>query len=111
MNRKVAGGFGALLIVTGLLGFVIPADKALMSGAPAYNGFHLAFGVLGLLCAWLGARPARAFTIGFGALDLYQAAAQWMSWWPLALFRWTLWDAALHVILGAALVLVGVLAR
>lgn len=104
LHRKVAGGFGAILIVTGLLGFVVPADKALMSGAPAYDAFHLVFGLVGLLCAWAGARPSRAFCLGFGALDLYQAVAQLVGWWPLALFRWTAWDAGLHWALGAALV-------
>lgn len=33
--------FAAVLILVGILGFVIPADKALTSGAPAYNIFHL----------------------------------------------------------------------
>ena len=35
LNSVVARVFGALLIVTGVVGFVVPARKSVTSGAPA----------------------------------------------------------------------------
>jgi hypothetical protein len=51
LNYRVLPVFAPLLLLTGAAGFVLPADKALMSGAPAYNIFHLAAGLfsIGLL--------------------------------------------------------------
>src|SRR6185436_10836994 len=49
LNSLVLLIFAPILILTGILGFVIPADKGLMSGAPAYNIFHIVAGSIGLL--------------------------------------------------------------
>jgi hypothetical protein len=109
VNVAVAGGFGGVLVVVGVLGFVVPPKRALTSGAPAYNVFHLTFGVLGIVIALGGSdAAARAFNIGFGAIDLYQAAASRRGWFPRRWFRWTRVDDVLHVVIGIALVAVGV---
>ncbi len=108
VSRSVLRVFGPTLIVTGLLGFVMPQRKALTSGAPAYNVFHLVFGSLGIACAASRRRgPARVFNIGFGAVDLYQAVASRRGWFPQRWFRWKTADDVLHVGIGAALVLAG----
>lgn len=101
--------FAAVLILVGVLGFVIPGDKALTSGAPAYNIFHLCFGVLGGVIALGGNETAiRAFLIGFGVIDLYQWVASRQSWFPKQHFRWKPADDVLHIVVGLALVAIGV---
>lgn len=104
--------FGPILILTGIAGFVLPAELALMSGAPAYNWFHIGFGVLGtVLALGAGDRACRGFNVGFGVIDLYQAIASPCGWWPAAWFQWTTADDVAHWILGLALVGIGLLAR
>jgi hypothetical protein len=49
----------------------------------------------------------RAFNLGFGLIDLYQAAASYAHLFPKEYFRWTRADDVLHIIIGAALVAVG----
>jgi hypothetical protein len=72
--------------------------------------FHLAFGVLGTILAVGGSNgPIRAFNVGFGLIDLYQAVASRTGWFPKAWFRWRPADDALHVAVGLGLVAVGVL--
>ncbi len=108
VNTGVLRLFGPVLVLTGLLGFVLPPGLALMSGAAPYNLFHIAFGLLGTALAFRGGdREARAFNAGFGAVDLYQALASVLGWFPAAAFRWTRADDVLHVVLGLALVAVG----
>jgi Domain of unknown function (DUF4383) len=110
LNRVVAKVFGVTLIVTGIAGFVVPAKKAPTSGAPAYNVFHLLFGALGIVAARRRA-TARAFNIGFGSIDLYQAVASRRGWFPRRWFQWKIADDVLHVVIGAALVAVGLRKR
>ena len=101
--------FGPVLILTGVLGFVLPPELALMSGATPYNLFHIAFGIVGSGLGYFGAEPrCRQFNIGFGAIDLYQAAASCLGWFPIFLFRWTRMDDIAHVVIGLALVAIGV---
>lgn len=103
--------FAPLLLVVGALGFVIPPALSLTSGATAYNLFHLAFGVLGLAAVRSKSLAVvRAFNVGFGAIDLYQAAASALGLWPQALFQWKPADDVLHVGVGALLLGVGLLA-
>jgi hypothetical protein len=102
VNRKVAGAFGALLILTGVLAFLgVPSP---MSSAVPYDVFHVVFGVIGLACWREGAFPSKAFNSGFGAVDLYQALAQWRGWFPAAHFQWKPADLVMHVLLGVALI-------
>jgi hypothetical protein len=108
VNRFVARGFGSTLVLTGLAGFVIPAKKAVTSGAPAYNVFHLIFGSLGIVASRRRG-TARAFNVGFGAIDLYQAVASRRSWFPQKWFRWKTADDVLHVAIGAGLVAAGLI--
>ena len=103
LNQLVARVFGPTLIVTGLAGFVVPPKKAMTSGAPAYNVFHMVFGAVGILAS-RRRRAARAFNLGFGAIDLYQAVASRRGLFPQKWFRWKTADDVLHVVIGAALV-------
>lgn len=110
-NVQLLKLFAPILVVVGVLGFVTPPDLTLTSGAPAYNVFHLVFGVIGVGCAFSNRLPAaRAFNLGFGAIDLYQALASVLSLWPKELFAWKRADDVLHVVIGLLLVLVAVLA-
>lgn len=100
--------FAPLLIIVGILGFIIPQNKSLTSGAPAYNIFHVIFGLIGAVIVYTGHEPCiRAFNIGFGLIDLYQAIASFAHWPPEKYFRWTRVDDVLHILIGAGLVLVG----
>jgi len=109
MARWVLGVFAALLVLVGVGGFVAPGRGA-SSTAPAYNVFHLAFGVLGLALVVWGDRTAiRAFLVGFGLVDLYQALASARHWFPESLFRWTHADDVVHLMVGAGLILAGLL--
>ena len=108
INRFVAKVFGPTLILTGIAGFVIPAKKAATSGAPAYNVFHLIFGALGIAASRRRA-TARAFNIGFGAIDLYQAVASRRGLFPQRWFRWKTADDVLHVVIGSGLVAAGLI--
>ena len=109
MLHTVTAVFAAILVLVGILGFVVPPAKALTSGAPAYNVFHLCFGVLGGAIALSGNDDAmRSFLIGFGAIDLYQFAASRMNWFPKAQFKWKPADDVLHVVVGIALIAIGI---
>ena len=107
LNMQVLRLFAPILIAVGVLGFVLPASVAMTSGAASYNVFHIIFGVIGLGCAFSGKPDAvRAFNLGFGAIDLYQALASVTDLWPRSLFLWTRVDDILHVVIGALLVAV-----
>jgi Domain of unknown function (DUF4383) len=110
VNRTVAKIFGPTLILTGIAGFVVPPKKAATSGAPAYNVFHLVFGALGIVASRRRG-TARAFNLGFGAIDLYQAVASRRGWFPQRWFRWKVADDVLHVTIGAGLVAAGLIQR
>lgn len=108
-NYYVLLVFAPLLILIGILGFILPKDKSLTSGAPAYNIFHMIFGITGLAILYAGnAGLIRSFNIGFGLLDLFQAAASFTHTFPEKHFRWTRVDDLLHIVIGAGLVLVGI---
>jgi hypothetical protein len=102
--------FGPVLVLTGVLGFLVPADMALMSGAPAYDVFHIVAGVIGI--ALVLAKRVRAvswFNAAFGGIDLYQALAGVTGWFPAELFAYRMADHVLHVLIGAGLLVLGVL--
>ncbi|NOT49593.1 MAG: hypothetical protein HOP17_17855 [Acidobacteria bacterium] len=110
LNFYVLAIFAPILILIGILGFVLPKEKSLTSGAPAYNVFHIIFGVIGLIIVYGGnATAIRSFNIGFGMIDLYQAAASFAHIFPEKQFQWTRADDVLHIVIGAALVLIGIL--
>src|SRR5687768_16205407 len=98
LNYYVLIVFAPILILVGVLGFVLPPSASLTSGAPAYNVFHLVSGALGLALALSRREPLiRAFNVGFGLVDLYQAAASFLHLFPEQHFRWTRADDVLHV--------------
>lgn len=108
LNYKVLLIFAPVLILTGILGFVLPASIALTSGEPAYNIFHIIFGIIGLIFLFTKKENfIRGFNIGFGLIDLYQALASFLHLFPEAIFKWTRVDDILHIVIGAGLVIVG----
>lgn len=111
-NVQLLTWFAPLLLAAGGLGFVVPARLSLMSGAPAYNVFHLVAGALGLFIALRRPAPAAiAFNLTFGAIDLYQALAGLTGLFPARLFALRPADHALHVGFGLLLVGVGYLGK
>lgn len=111
INLLVLRVFAPLLVVVGVLGFVMPESVALTSGAAPYNIFHLVFGAVGVGCVLSKQLNAvRAFNVGFGLIDLYQAVASFADLWPKAVFQWKVADDVLHVVIGLGLVAVGVMA-
>lgn len=107
-SRITVAVFASILILVGIAGFLIPADKSLTSGAAPYNLFHIVFGLIGLLVFWSrNELYAAYFSVGFGFIDLYQAVASYLSWPPKQYFLWTRVDDTLHVIIGLALVIIG----
>lgn len=109
LNFYVLLIFAPLLILVGVLGFLLPSDKSLTSGAPWYNIFHIAFGLIGVAAVLSGNEMyIRGFNIGFGLIDLYQAAASYGHFFPERYFRWKRADDILHIVIGVGLVAVGV---
>lgn len=108
LNYKVLLVLAPVLILTGISGFVLPSSIALTSGEPAYNIFHIIFGIVGLIILFTkNENSIRGFNIGFGLIDLYQALASFPHLFPEQIFRWTRVDDILHIIIGAALVFAG----
>jgi len=104
--------FAPLLLAAGVLGFVMPAQLSLMSGAAPYNVFHLLAGSLGL---WIALRrlvqASIAFNLIFGAIDLYQALAGVTGLFPARLFALRPADHIVHILFGFLLVAVGYLGK
>jgi len=112
LNYKVLLVFAPVLILIGIAGFLIPKDAALTSGEPAYNIFHIIFGAIGLILLFIRSENyIRAFNVGFGLIDLYQALASFAHFFPEQYFRWTRVDDVLHIVIGAGLVAVGLIKR
>ena len=108
LNQMTLAVVGPLLILTGIAGFVIPPRYSLMSGTAPYNLFHIFFGAIGLLLLMANSDLlARAFNLGFGLIDLYQAVASVLGLTPIQYFHWTFTDDVLHVLIGFALVFIG----
>lgn len=108
LNQTTLVILAPLLILTGVLGFVLPSELSLMSNATPYNLFHIFFGAVGLvLTQTKNDLVASAFNFGFGVIDLYQVLASVVGLTPIEYFHWTFADDLVHVILGFALVLIG----
>ena len=107
-NDLVLLVFAPILILTGIGGFFIPEDMALMSGAVPYNIFHIVFGIIGLVIWYVGTTYwAAMFNIGFGLIDIYQAFASYLKLPPTDAFQYTIADDVLHVVIGIFLCVVG----
>lgn len=110
LNYITLAVFAPILILAGVLGFVLPDE--FLSNAPAYNIFHIIFGVIGLMLVFAqNQNQIRAFNISFGVIDLYQALASFMDWFPESYFEWKTADDILHIIIGAVLVLIGLFGK
>jgi hypothetical protein len=104
-NARLLAVFAPLLVAAGALGLLLPGAGGPLSAAPAYDVFHLAFGGLG--AAIVLARRHRAaalFNLGFGAIDLYQAVAGVLGFFPAALFELRSPDHVVHALFGVLLV-------
>lgn len=108
LNRVVLIVFSLVLIIIGVLGFLIPPESSLTSGATVYNAFHIVSGFVGIVF-WIAnkERAAETFNIGFGLIDLYQALASFQHLFPEQYFRWTRADDVLHIVIGIFLIAVG----
>jgi hypothetical protein len=108
-NLRLLTVFGPLLIVTGVGGLLLPPGLSLMSGAAPYDIFHILFGALGLAIVLArSARWAALFNLGFGAIDLYQALAGAVGFFPAGPFGLRPADHVVHVLFGLLLVTFGV---
>jgi len=100
--------FAPILIIIGVTGFLIPPALSLTSGAAPYNLFHIFFGLVGLaIVVSQNEGGASFFNAGFGLIDLYQALAGYFHLPPEKYFLWTRADDILHLLIGAALVIIG----
>ncbi|HEX3695320.1 MAG TPA: DUF4383 domain-containing protein [Polyangia bacterium] len=107
-SRRLLRVFAPILIITGIAGFLVPSRMALMSGACPYNVFHLIAGSVGLALAFSNsAQAATAFNVGFGVVDLYQAVAGVVGFFPAGVFALRPADHVVHAALGLLLVVVG----
>lgn len=107
-NLRLLAVFGPVLIATGVAGLTLPPGLSLMSGAAPYDIFHIIFGTLGLAIVLArSARFAGLFNLGFGALDLYQAVAGAVGFFPAGPFGLRPADHVVHVLLGLLLVVFG----
>ena len=108
LNYLTLAIFAPILILAGLAGFLLPAEMSLTSGASPYNVFHVAFGIIGLIILrtrnefWIS-----FFNAGFGLIDLYQAVASFADLPPKQYFLWMRVDDILHVLIGLALLVIG----
>lgn len=108
INFITLGIFAPLLILVGLAGFLIPPQLSLTSGAPAYNTFHIVFGLLGLAVLWTKREwLISSFNAGFGLIDIYQALASFADLPPKQYFLWTRVDDILHIVIGLTLFIIG----
>ena len=109
LNQITLTILAPLLMLTGIAGFLLPAQYSLMSDATPYNLFHLIFGAIGLFLATATNNElgASLFNFGFGAIDLYQVLASIVGLSPIQYFHWTYADDVVHVLLGFALVIIG----
>lgn len=104
--------FAPILLLTGITGMLGPSPFDLMSTAVPYNVLHIVFGVLGVGLVLSKRAPLiRSFNIGFGAIDLAQLAASVLHVWPAQHFQWHTGDDVLHLVVGAALVIIGLSGR
>src|SRR5262245_6375130 len=112
LNFLTLAIFAPILVLIGILGFIIPPHKSPTSGAHPYNIFHIAFGVIGAIIVMGNHLAAvKVFNVGFGLIDLYQAVASHFGLFPMRLFKWTRVDDVLHIVIGVALVVIGLASR
>lgn len=110
INLTILTYFAPILVLTGILGFIIPPEYALMSGEPAYNYFHITFGVIGCFIAFVSKRDqfASFFNIIFGLIDLLQFISSYTKQFTYEYFLPKPADDILHIVIGLVLVVVGV---
>lgn len=108
LNYITLAIFAPLLVLVGIAGFLVPAEKSLTSGAPAYNVFHIVFGLVGLLIVFSRKELAASFFNAiFGLIDIYQALASFANLPPRQYFLWTPTDDIFHIIIGLTLLIIG----
>ena len=106
-NYTVLKFFAPILILTGILGFVLPKEASLISNASYYNIFHIISGLIGLLFVFSkNNNLIKGFNLVFGIVDIYQAIANWFKLFPLEYFQWTVIDDIVHLIIGIALIFI-----
>jgi hypothetical protein len=112
LNFLVLKFFAPILILTGILGYVIPEEYSLMSNENYYNLFHINAGLIGMIILFtMNLTLIRGFNIAFGMIDLYQVFASYFGFFPEEVFKYTLTDNILHVDIGIALIFIGIIAK
>ena len=110
LNRLTLSVFAPILILTGLGGLYLPASASPMSNAVPYDVFHILFGSIGVMIVLAKRpKPIALFNIGFGAIDLWQFVAGLAHIVPAQTFALRPADHVAHVVIGAALVVIGAL--
>ncbi len=111
-NAQVLAVFAPVLVLTGVVGFVLPAHLSLMSGAAPYNVFHLLAGAVGLgITLRRSVAGAVAFNLVFGGIDLWQAVAGVAGIFPAQVFALRPADHVVHALIGGGLLLLGYLGK
>jgi|GEM_PF-2406652 len=104
-NNRIA----AALIAFILLGVAVRGFTG-QSQSPAYDTFHLIFGLFGIAAAVAASgHTAPLFNLIFGLLDGYQAIAQVLGLFPTGLFNLTAVDTAQHIVVALMLLTVSVI--
>jgi hypothetical protein len=112
LNFLILAILAPLLVFVGILGFIIPANKCPTSRASPYNYFHIVLGLIGAGIVLSNHETAvRSFNICFGLIGLYQALASFANLFPKQYFKWTRTDDVLHIVIGAALALIGIFGK
>jgi hypothetical protein len=118
MIKAAAILFGVVFLLVGVLGFV-PSVTTNMNGMPmllgifhvnaAHNVVHLVSGAVFLLCGLAGAGPSRTFFRIFGLVYAVVAVLGFMKGdgLLLGLISNNMADVWLHVVLAAAMLLLG----
>lgn len=102
--------FVPLLVLVGILGFITPVDKKVISVEQPYNIFHIVCGVIGALVLMSNHDLAiKSFNVVFGLVNLYQLIASLSHRFPVRHFQWTRADNIAHGVLAGLFLAVGFL--
>ena len=120
MVKSAAILFGIVFLAVGILGFFMGdqmGDSRMLLGLfmvnPAHNIVHIASGIVFLLCGMAGAGAARTFFKIFGIVYALVAVLGFMKGegMLLGLISNNMPDVWLHVVLAAAMVFLGFVAK
>ncbi len=101
-----------ILILVGIVGFITPDSKKIVSTETAYNIFIIASGVLGAVILLSNHDLVlKGFNVILGLTGLYQAVAARTRWFPWHYFRWTRVDIIINTVIGLLFLTAGLLGQ